>query len=838
MTTHTSRGRPGGLPAEVTSFVGRRHEVTEVRRLLAASRAVTLTGTGGVGKTRLAVRVGQEVRRAFRDGVWLVELGALDCPDVLADAVAEALEIRDGAGPPLTALTGHLRDKQALIILDNCEHLLDACAVLADTLLRRAPELRILATSRQALGIAGEQSLPVPPLNLPDCRTARTSSLDGFLQSESVRLFAERGRAAHPGFAVTDDNREVVCHIVRRLDGLPLAIELAAVRLRALSAQQLLDRLDDRFRLLSAGRRAVLPRHQTLRALIDWSYALCSHEERLLWQRASVFAGGMDLEAAEAVCSGDGIARQDVVDLVIALVDKCVLIREDHPDGVRYQMLETLRAYGAERLAGPGERAALRERHRGYYRDLAARARAELFGPDQVRWLRRLQAEHANLRTALESGLASRETSAESLSMATDLLYHWITSYYPGEGRGWLERALATAPGPARSPAPLRGRALWAAAWLAIIQADLPAATRLLRESERIGRRLGDASILGYVALFRGMAAMCAGRAPEAIDLYRQALEHHRGTGDPAAAALTLIRLSMAYSFLGRSPEAVRAGQECLELCDAHGEGWHRAYMMTALGMEMWRQGDLTRATELERGSLSFDRSLDDLLGAGVTIEVLAWIAATRGDFQRAARLLGVLRGVWGAVGAPLSGFGHLAGYHEECRERTRAALGEAAYETALRRGAALGPREALAYALGEDPAGVRASRTRPGDGDGAAVLTRREHEIAGLVARGLTNKEIAAALVIAQRTAEGHIEHILAKLGFNSRAQIAVWVGDHARDEQATDGPPNGSPDGSPDGDGGHVNGARARRPAARDADGCDAGGCADGRVTRGGRR
>ncbi|MFC7585982.1 ATP-binding protein [Nonomuraea antimicrobica] len=755
VTTHTSRGRPGGLPAEVTSFVGRRHEVTEVRRLLAASRAVTLTGTGGVGKTRLAVRVGQEVRRAFRDGVWLVELGALDCPDVLADAVAEALEIRDGAGPPLTALTGHLRDKQALIILDNCEHLLDACAVLADTLLRRAPELRILATSRQALGIAGEQSLPVPPLNLPDCRTARTSSLDGFLQSESVRLFAERGRAAHPGFAVTDDNREVVCHIVRRLDGLPLAIELAAVRLRALSAQQLLDRLDDRFRLLSAGRRAVLPRHQTLRALIDWSYALCSHEERLLWQRASVFAG-----------DGPGGGRGGL------------LRRRDRPPGRRGpgdrpggQVRADTRgpsgrrplpdAGDPARLRGrapgrSGERAALRERHRGYYRDLAARARAELFGPDQVRWLRRLQAEHANLRTALESGLASRETSAESLSMATDLLYHWITSYYPGEGRGWLERALATAPGPARSPAPLRGRALWAAAWLAIIQADLPAATRLLRESERIGRRLGDASILGYVALFRGMAAMCAGRAPEAIDLYRQALEHHRGTGDPAAAALTLIRLSMAYSFLGRSPEAVRAGQECLELCDAHGEGWHRAYMMTALGMEMWRQGDLTRATELERGSLSFDRSLDDLLGAGVTIEVLAWIAATRGDFQRAARLLGVLRGVWGAVGAPLSGFGHLAGYHEECRERTRAALGEAAYETALRRGAALGPREALAYALGEDPAGVRASRTRPGDGDGAAVLTRREHEIAGLVARGLTNKEIAAALVIAQRTAEG----------------------------------------------------------------------------------
>ncbi|MFB4278190.1 LuxR C-terminal-related transcriptional regulator [Nonomuraea sp. MTCD27] len=782
VTTTASRGRHnGGLPSEVTSFVGRRHEVAEVRRLLGASRAVTLTGTGGVGKTRLAVRAGQEVRRAFRDGVWLVELAALSDPGLLARVVAEALEIRTrSAAPPMAVLTEHLRGRQALVILDNCEHLLDACAVLADTLLRAAPEVRILATSRQALGIAGEQSVPVPPLTLPECET-RQPSLEAFAQGEAVRLFAERASAAFPGFAVTEDNRDVVCRIVRRLDGLPLAIELAAVRLRALSVQQLLERLDDRFRLLSAGSRAVLPRHQTLRALIDWSYALCSEEERLLWRRASVFAGGMDLEAAETVCSGDGIAREDVVDLVIGLVDKCVLAREDHQDGVRYAMLETLRAYGAEQLEACGEREALRRRHRGYYRDLAARARAELFGPGQVWWFRRLRAEHANLRAALESWPATPDGCAGGLSMATDLLYHWITSYYLGEGRGWLERGLAAGPGPGREDLRVRGHALWAAAWLAIIQADLPAATAMLREGHRIGEQVREEPILAYVALFRGMVDMFEGRAGDAVGHYREALERHRRTGDMVGVALALIRLSLAYSFLGRPQEAVEAGRECLAVCEAHGEGWHRAYMMMALGVELWRQGDLAGATELEREGLAFDRSMGDLLGVGVTIEVLAWIAAAQGDHRRAARLLGVLRTVWGALGAPLSGYGHLAGYHEQCEARTRAALGEAAFEAQVRRGAGLGREEAVAYALQED---VRRDVSPDLDGGkGDPVLTRRESEIAGLVAQGMTNKEIAASLVIAQRTAEGHIEHILAKLGFNSRAQIAVWVGDRARD-------------------------------------------------------
>ncbi|WP_214414078.1 ATP-binding protein [Sphaerisporangium fuscum] len=760
----------GGLPAEVTSFVGRRHEVAEVKQLLSASRAVTLTGVGGVGKTRLAVRAGQEVRRAFRDGVWLVELAELEGPAMLAQAVAEALKIRDHTGDtPMLVLTGHLRDKQALLILDNCEHLIAECAVLADTLLRAAPDLRVLATSRQALGIAGEQVLAVAPLPLPG--REEPPPLETLVQQDAVRLFTERARAVLPAFTVSEDNREVVTRILRLLDGLPLGIELAAVRLRALSAEQLLDRLDDGFRLLTGGSRAALPRHQTLRALIDWSYALCSGGERLLWERASVFAGGFDLEAAEAVCGGDGLAVRDVVDQVIGLVDKSVLIREDHQGGVRYRMLETLRQYGRERLADSGCEAGLQRRHRTYYRDLAERARAELFGPGQVAWFTRLQREHANLRAALDSWLSTPGETHAGLSMAGDLVYHWITSYYLAEGRGWLERALAAD----TEPSGVRARALWACGWLAIIQADVTAATALLEEGRRLGERLGDESVLAYVALFSGMVAMYEGRTEAAIELYEDAVAGHRQSGDLVGTALTLIRLTFAYSFLGNSSRAMAVGEECLATCEAYGEGWAKAYTLMALGVQVWRQGDLERATELEKQSLTFTRALGDLLGAGITIEVLAWIAAGQGLHQRAARLLGVLETTWSSVGAPLSGFGHLARYHDECEKAMREALGEAAFETAVRQGARMPQEEALAYALQEE-------RPRQAVKEAAAPLTRREKEIAELVAQGKTNKEIAASLVIAQRTAEGHIEHILTKLGFTSRVQIAMWVGERAR--------------------------------------------------------
>ncbi len=787
VATGTPTGRQTGrLPAEVTSFVGRRQETAEVRRMLSTSRLVTLTGVGGVGKTRLALRVADDARRAFPDGVWLAELAELDNPALLAQGVTEALEIRDHSSrPAMDVLVDHLRDREALIVLDNCEHLLEDCARLADRLLRAAPRLRLLATSRQVLGTAGEQSLAVPALGLPDARGPRPS-LAALARCDAVRLFVERAAAIVPGFRLDEDNRDAVELVCRRLDGIPLGIELAVVRLRALSVEQLLDRLDDRFRLLTTGSRTVLPRHRTLRALIDWSYELCGERERLLWARASVFAGSLDLEAAEAVCSGEGIDREEILDLVSGLVDKSILLREEHRAVVRYRMLDTLRQYGRERLAASGEEASRLRLHRDYYRGLAADARAALFGPAQVQWFTRLQREHANLRTALEGSLAQPGRTACGLGMAADLLYHWITSYYLGEGRRWLDQGLALCP----EPTEIRARALWTNSWLAVIQSDTDAAAAMLEESRSIGTRLGLEPVLAYTALYSGMVAMYRGEVRTAIAWYEEAVTRHRRTGDPVGLTLALIRLSLAHSFIDDSPGAIALGEESLEVCDAYGEGWHRAYTMMALGVDVWRQGDTARATALEKDSLAFNRSMDDPLGVGVNLEVLAWIAATEGDHTRAARLLGALRGIWQAIGAPLSGYGHLIRYHEECEATVRRALGEAAFNAAARQGARLSYAEALGYALEDElPGGEAAVGERP------SPLTPRESEIAQLVARGLSNKEIASSLVIAQRTAEGHIEHILSKLGFTSRAQVAVWVAEqHHVGEAGGERPPEGT--------------------------------------------
>ncbi|WP_203973063.1 ATP-binding protein [Planotetraspora silvatica] len=762
-----STRRPSGLPAEVTSFVGRRHEMAEVRRLLSGSRVVTLTGVGGVGKTRLALRAAVEARRQFPDGVWLVELAGLDDADLLAQTIAEGLEIRDFSRmPPSDLIVEHLADRQALIVLDNCEHLLIECAVLVDTLVRALPDLRVLATSRQPLGIASEQTLHLAPLPV---REASPLASEALVESDAIQLFAERAAAVVPYFEVTPDNQEVVAAICRRLDGLPLAIELAAARLRALSAEQVLARLDDRFRLLTSGSRVALPRQRTLRALMDWSYELCTEQERLLWQRISVFAGGLDLEAAEEVCSGDGIARGDVLDVVTGLVDKSVLAREEQHGAVRYRLLETVRQYGRERLAATGQESALRRRHCDHYRALAARARAELFGPAQVDWFLRLSTEHANLRNALEHCFADPSDCGEGLTMTTDLLYHWISGYYLGEGRRWLEEGLAQDTVPDEE----RGRALWAAAWVALVQADIPSAAALIEEAGSVAETLGSESLLAYVTLFQGMVATCRGEAETSIKLHHEAVNLQRCAGDPLGLALALIRLSLVHSVVGEDLLAVSDAEEAVAICEAHGEKWHRAYAMAAMGIGVWRLGDSRRAAVLEKESLRFNDALDDALGVAIGLEALAWIAAGEERYERAARLLGALKGVWGVLGAPLSGFGHLACYHDECEARTLRALGEQDFRAAVKDGAALPYEEVITYALQEEAIGAKpvepAARLAP--------LTRRETEIAELVSRGLSNKEIAAALVISQRTAEGHIEHILNKLGFNSRAQVAAWL-------------------------------------------------------------
>ncbi len=395
-TKPTGSGR-GALPAEVTSFVGRRRELSETRRLLAASRMLTLTGVGGVGKTRLALRMAAEVRRTFPDGVWFVELAALNDPQLLPHTVANTLELRQVSADPAGDLAVYLEEKRLLVVLDNCEHLTGACAVLASKLLAAAPGLRILATSRHVLGVEGEQILSVPPLSTPD--PGQEVLAGDATHYESVSLFLDRATAVAPDFAITEANRAAVVELCRRLDGIPLAIELAAVWLRILSPAQILDRLEDRFRLLASGRPAMPPRQQALDATVGWSYDLCSPAERLMWARLSVFSGGFDLEAAEEVCDGDGIPRDDVLNLVASLVNKSIVVRYQATEQTTawYQMLETVRQYGAARLDEDDLRE-LQVRHRDHYRRLAKQFGLESFGPRQADWFIRLRREHGNIR--------------------------------------------------------------------------------------------------------------------------------------------------------------------------------------------------------------------------------------------------------------------------------------------------------------------------------------------------------------------------------------------------------------------------------------------------------
>ncbi len=396
-----ARGRAGNLPLELSSFVGRRREVAEAKRALAASRLLTLIGMGGVGKTRLALRTAAEVQRAFDDGVWLVELDQLHDPALVAHTIAVTLGLGEQPGQPtITSVTEYLAPRRLLLVLDNCEHLVEACAALTEAVLLAAPDVRVLATSREPLGVRGEATQLVPSLTVPDPQECHSwTELSAY---EAVSLFADRAAAVLSGFEVDGGNQDAVVEICDRLDGLPLAIELAAVRLRALSPQQIAQRLSDRYRLLSTELRGAPTRQQTLRSCIEWSYDLCSATERLLWARASVFAGGFELDAAEEICAGDGLAPEDLLDVVTALVGKSILIRDEHRAVVRYRLLETMREFGQDKLRETGQYPALRERHMRWYEQLVRQAEADWVSPRQVAWFGRLDREHANVQVALD----------------------------------------------------------------------------------------------------------------------------------------------------------------------------------------------------------------------------------------------------------------------------------------------------------------------------------------------------------------------------------------------------------------------------------------------------
>jgi predicted ATPase/DNA-binding CsgD family transcriptional regulator len=764
----SGRSGRGNLPAELSSFVGRRREVAEVGHLLAGNRLVTLSGPGGVGKTRLALQAADRVRRSFGDGVWLVELAPVVDAEFVTSAIAAALGVTDQPEQSVSSvLSDYLEDKRLLLVLDNCEHLSDACAGLASKLLAAAGGLQVLATSRQPLRVEGERVVPVAPLASP-AEGDRPAA--DFLESGAVRLFAERARAVVPAFEVGEANGPTVAALCRRVEGLPLAIELAAARIRVLTPEQILARLDDRFALLTRGSRLAPARHRTLAATLAWSFELCTAAEQQLWSRMSVFTGGFELAAAERVCAGEGIAVDEVFDLLTGLLDKSVLSHA-YGEGVtaRYSVLETVREYGWQRLATSGLQEELRQRHREYYRVLARQAQAERVSPREVEWLLRLREEWPNLRLAMESGLARPDTARQALEIAVALRDLWFGTGRHREALRWLTRALAADQEPSRT----RVIALAEASYFALRVGEHPTSQRLISEAQVLDLELDDAHTHAVVTHTLATLAL-VGSSPDpaqARALNEQALEGYLATDDLPRSVNALMQLSLIATFAGHPSEGADYGEQIRALGEANGAALTQAWGLVLLALARYASGEQEQVERLLHEALLSHRLVGDSYATGICLQVLAWTAATTGHHERAARLLGAGEAVRRLNGATLIRHGPFAERHAGHVHEVQHALGDNTYTALVDEGARFTLAEAIDYALGEHHATTAAGGPPP------TPLTRREQEISSLVAAGLTNKQIAERLVISHRTAEGHVERIRTKLGFTNRAQISRWV-------------------------------------------------------------
>lgn len=760
-----SQGGGGeGIPGDVTSFVGRREDVAALRDVAASARLVTLVGLGGVGKTRLVLRTAAELEPGFADGVVVVELAGLREGSLLVQTVAQKLGVRDIPGrPSIEVLSEHLADRSCLLVLDNCEHLIEESAQLIAALLRAGSGLRVLATSREPLRVRGEHLFQVRPLSFPE----PGGDVSGLRNYSAVGLFVDRARAVVPDFDLDEANAGAVANLCRKLDGVPLAIELAAVRLRTLSVRQIVDRLDDRFRLLRHGARGAEDRQRTITALLDWSFELCSEAERALWARLSVFADGFELDDVEAVCSDEVLDRADVVDVVAGLVDKSVVVSDLGAGQPRFRLIETLAEYGLLRLRESGEEATWRRRHRDWCVSLAERARDDWYGADQLVWLRRLEREHANLQLALKFSFDDPSEARDGLRLAADLRTWWIPAGFMAEGRQWLERGRSACSGRDLTTA----RALLAEGGIAILQGDFPGAERILPQAEDIIEESDDGVLRAHLMTLASQLAMFRGEHDAAFESLRPALAAHKARGDVTGIVESLLPYALLMSTTGNSQRAIALCQELEDLCVGRGESVGRSYALWTMGMEAWRHGQVQSAKEALRRSLRLKATFHDRLGIALCFEGLAWISAAEGRAGRAARLLGANEPVARSLGLSLQRYRHLLEYREQCQALLDAQDAEwVRAETDA--GASMLLDAAIEYALEDEE-----TAPEPVGANELDLLTPRERSVAELIARGLTNREIAAQLVIAQRTAEGHVEKILGKLGFHTRAQVASWL-------------------------------------------------------------
>jgi predicted ATPase/DNA-binding SARP family transcriptional activator len=680
------------LPAEVSSFVGRAWELAELQEQLKKHRLVTVVGVGGAGKSRLLVEAARRYRRTFPGGCWLVELAPLSQPGLVAHAVARVIGLRESPERPvLDQLVDHLTTSQTLLLLDNCEHLIDEAAELAKQLLRSCDGLRVVATSRERLGITGEVLLPLAGLTVP---ADEEQGLNGIAVAESVQLFAQRASAALPGFRLDGSTVVSVAEICRRLDGLPLAIELAAIRVNALGVKELASRLDHRFTLLNHGDRTALPRHQTLRAVVEWSYNLLGIAERSLFDQISIFVGGFDLDAAQAVC---GEPPGETASAIARLVDQSLLMADTTTSqGNRYRQLETIRAYGIERVNETGRTGLLQERHATYFLSFAQPAAEGLRGPDQAQWLDRLEAEHSNLRAALEWSI-NAEVAEIAVGLAGSLYPFWDLHGHYREGQHWLAAALALS-GEVRPS--MRARALMGSATLAVIQGDLDHAASACVEALELSSRASDPAGLAHAQQYLGLGAIFADDIDTAQGLLDQSLGNARLAGDLWLEGWALTFLSAAKVAQGEYDVAARLSSVCEAVSREAGDPECVAWALLLTGMATWLSGDHIGSTaSLWEALRSFER-LGALWGLSVVLFLSAQLAQARAQEERHIQLLGASERVRSSVGAGMVPF--VGRWLDNNLNAARARLGDERFERAWQSGQTLSLGAAIADAIQE----------------------------------------------------------------------------------------------------------------------------------------
>jgi len=763
------------LPLQLTSFVGREQEMAEVSRLLATTRLLTLIGAGGVGKTRLALQVAAEVLDRFSDGVWLVEFAPLSDPLLVPHAITSALGMREEAGRSvLTTLADYLQSRQALLVFDNCEHLIAACAALAESLLRMCARLSIVATSREALRIGGETVWRVPSLSLPHPR--QLPAFDHVTQFEAVQLFSERAATVEPGFTLTNQNARAVAQVCYHLDGIPLAIELAAGRMSMFSVAQIAARLDERFRLLTGGSRTALPRQQTLRATVDWSYALLAEGEQVLLQRLSVFAGNWTLEAVEAICAEEtaqgGGEGEDVLGVLTQLVNKSLVIAEEQDGEVRYRLLETIRHYAHEKLVDAGQVEEMCRRHWEWCLRLAEEAEPKLRSMEQAVWLNRLETEHDNLRAALGRLLSAGEGEIAA-RLAGALWQFWVTHSHLSEGRHWLDAILANR---SSLSASALSKVLLVAGELARYQGDFERARALHTQRLMLHRKLGDNEGIADALNYLGAVAFYQGDQEQAAKLCEESLARYRKLGNKQGAASSLLCLAVAALFRREYKRAAALCEESIALRRQLHDRSFLVFSLCGLTLATTLQGDYERAIQACQEALTVSQDLGHKNGLAFSLEAMAGIAGAQGQAERAAKLFGAAEALREVIGAPLPpGFRAL---YERVMVTARAHLGEAAFAETWAQGRAMTLEQALAEAEQTGLSGqVTSTRSAPLY---PAGLSRREVEVLRLVAAGLTDAQIADRLVLSTRTVSTHLRSIYNKLGVNSRSAATRFAVEH----------------------------------------------------------